>query len=103
MAVPARGTGNRPRIFSRRSGWGPRIALIFTAIFSDMISRAIDPWWVAFLGFLFLPWTTLAYVVFYDVGSGRHVTGFEWFLVGLAFLLDIFSYAGGRSARAARV
>ena len=82
---------------------GPRVALIFTAIFSDMISRAIDPWWVAFLGFLFLPWTTLAYVVFYDVGSGRHVTGFEWFLVGLAFLIDIFSYVGGRSAREARV
>ena len=28
-----------------------------------MISRAIDPWYVAFLGFLLLPWTTLAYVV----------------------------------------
>ena len=51
---------------------GPRIALIFTAIFSDMISRAIDSFVVvAFLGFLLLPWTTLAYVVFYDVGSGR--------------------------------
>ena len=30
------------------------------------------------------------------------MTGFEWFLVGLAFLIDIFSYAGGRSAREAR-
>lgn len=81
---------------------GPRVALIFTAIFSNMISRAIDDWWVAFLGFLLLPWTTLAYVVFYDLGSGRHVSGFEWFLVGLAFLVDIFSYAGGRSAQGAR-
>jgi hypothetical protein len=78
---------------------GPRVALIFTAIFSDMISRAIDSLVVAFLGFLLLPWTTLAYVVFYDVGSGRQVHGFEWFLVGLAFLADIASYAGGRWAR----
>ena len=78
---------------------GPRIALIFTAIFSDMISRAIDSLVVAFLGFLFLPWTTLAYVVFYDVGSGREVRGFEWFLVGLAFVVDISSYVGGRWAR----
>ena len=78
---------------------GPRIALIFTAIFSDMISRAIDSWVVAFLGFLLLPWTTLAYVVLYDVGSGREVRGFEWFLVGLAFLADVMSYAGGRQAR----
>ena len=64
-----------------------------------MISRAIDSLVVAFLGFLFLPWTTLAYVVFYDVGSGREVRGLEWFLVGLAFVLDIGSYAGGQSAR----
>jgi hypothetical protein len=78
---------------------GPRIALIFTAIFSDMISRAIDSWVVAFLGFLLVPWTTLAYVVFYDVGAGREVHGFEWFLVGLAFVVDIASYVGGQSAR----
>ena len=54
-----------------------------------MISRAIDDLVRRVLGFLFLPWTTLAYVVFYDVGPGREVVGFEWFLVGLAFLLDL--------------
>lgn len=78
---------------------GPRVALVFTFVFSDMISRALDDWFVAVLGFLFLPWTTLAYVVFYDVGAGREVVGFEWFLVGLAFLLDIGSYVGGRWSR----
>ena len=79
---------------------GPRVALIFTAIFSDMITRAIDGWFVAFLGFLFLPWTTLAYVVMYDVGgTPRGVEGIEWFLVGLAFVADIMSYVGGRWAR----
>ncbi len=82
---------------------GPRVALVFTAIFSNMITRAIDEWWVAFLGWLFLPWTTLAYVVFYDLGAGLRVSGFEWFLVGLAFVIDIFSWVGGRSARNARV
>jgi len=78
---------------------GPRVALVFTAIFSDMISRAIDSLVVAFLGFLFLPWTTLAYVVMYEVGDGRQVDGIEWFLVGLAFLADVGSYVGGRAAR----
>jgi hypothetical protein len=78
---------------------GPRVALFFTAIFSDMISRAIDSWVVALLGFLLLPWTTLAYVVFYDVGSGREVHGIEWFLVGLAFVVDMGSYVGGRWSR----
>ena len=78
---------------------GPRVALIFTWIFSGMIGRAIDSWFVALLGFLFLPWTTLAYVVMYDVGSGREVSGIEWFLVGLAFLVDITSWLGGRRWR----
>ena len=36
VAVPARGTGNRPRIFSRRSGSGPRIALIDSCSASSM-------------------------------------------------------------------
>lgn len=78
---------------------GPRVALIFTAIFSDMITRATDGIVVAFLGFLFLPWTTLAYVVMYDVGAGLQVEGLEWFVVGLAFVADVTSYAGGRAAR----
>jgi hypothetical protein len=46
-----------------------------------------------------LPWTTLAYAAFWDWGPGQHVTGFEWFFVGLAFVIDISSYAGGRLAR----
>ena len=78
---------------------GPRVALVFTAIFSDMITRATDSIVVAFLGFLFLPWTTLAYVVMYDVGAGLQVEGLEWFVVGLAFVADIGSYVSGRSAR----
>lgn len=78
---------------------GPRVALIFTWLFSGMIGRAIDSALVVVLGFLLLPWTTLAYVVFYDVGSGHEVRGFEWFLVAIAFLFDVGSYAGGRSAR----
>jgi hypothetical protein len=78
---------------------GPRVALVVTWLLSGMIGRAIDSFWVAVLGFLLLPWTMLAYVVFYDVGAGREVRGFEWFLVGIAFLADLGSYAGGRHRR----
>jgi hypothetical protein len=32
--------------------------------------------------------------------TGRHgVAGFEWFLVGLAFLADLSSHAGGERVR----
>ncbi len=48
-----------------------------------------------FLGFFLLPWTTLAYAVMWSSSDG--VVGFEWFIVALAFLFDLGSYAqGGR-------
>ena len=76
----------------------PRLALFFIAIFSNMIDRAYDGWIVPILGFFLLPWTTLAYVVMWDVGT-REVSGFEWFIVALAFLIDLASYFGGKRAR----
>jgi hypothetical protein len=79
----------------------PRLALFFVWIFSDILSDAFDSWLLPFLGFFLLPWTTLAYAVMWDVGT-RDVNGFEWFIVVLAFLADIASYAGGRSYRNSR-
>ena len=76
----------------------PRLAIIFVAIFSDLLTRAFDSWVLPFIGFFILPWTTLAYAVMWDIGT-REVTGFEWFVVVLAFLLDLGSYFGGNRAR----
>jgi hypothetical protein len=71
----------------------PRLALFGVWIFSDLLSRAFDSWIVPFLGFFLLPWTTLAYAVMWSVGSDK-VSGFEWFIVILAFLVDLASWAG---------
>ena len=54
-----------------------------------------------FLGFFLLPWTTLAYAVMWSSGSNG-VSGFEWFIVILAFVIDLGSYAGGSRERRAR-
>ena len=78
----------------------PRLVLFLLWIFGDLLSRAFDSWIIPFLGFFLLPWTTLSYAAFYDWGSGRHVTGIEWFFVALAFLVDIGAYDRGRRARA---
>jgi hypothetical protein len=80
----------------------PRLALVAVWLFSDVLSRAFDSWFVPLLGFFLLPWTTLAYAAFWDWGSGRQVHGFEWFLVILAFVVDLSSYAGGSRARTAQ-
>jgi hypothetical protein len=73
----------------------PRLALFAIFLFSDLLSRAFDSWFVPFLGFFLLPWTTLAYAVMWS--SSDRVYGFEWFIVILAFCLDLGSYA--RSGR----
>ena len=80
-----------------------RLALFLLWIFSDVLSRAFDSWIIPLLGFFLLPWTTLSYAAFWDWGAGHHVTGFEWFFVVLAFLIDLGSYGQGQRARAARV
>jgi hypothetical protein len=80
----------------------PRLVLFLLWIFSNVLSRAFDSWIIPLLGFFLLPWTTLTYVAFWDWGSGNHVTGFEWFFVVLAFLIDLGSYGQGRRAQYAR-
>jgi hypothetical protein len=77
----------------------PRLALFFIWIFSNLLSRAFDSWFVPLLGFFLLPWTTLAYALMWS--SSDRVYGFEWFIVVLAFFFDLASYAGGSRGREA--
>jgi hypothetical protein len=78
----------------------PRLAVFLLWLFTDRMSIAFDSFWVALLGFLFLPWTTLAWAVVY--APVRGVTGFGWFLVILAFLMDIGTHVGSAQARRER-
>ena len=50
------------------------------------------------IGFFLLPWTTLGYTVMWVAGS-HGVNGFEWFIVILAFLIDLGSWANRGRAR----
>jgi hypothetical protein len=79
----------------------PRLAIFLLFLFSDLLSRAFDSWFLPFIGFFLLPWTTLAYAVMWDVGSNG-VSGFEWFIVVLAFLADLGSYARSDRYRTSR-
>ena len=79
----------------------PRLALFFVWIFSDWLSLAFDSWVLPVLGFFLLPWTTLAYAAMWVYGT-NDVNGFEWFIVVLAFLIDIGAIGSGNRARSAR-
>ena len=76
----------------------PRLALFALWLFSDVLGDAFESWLVPLLGFFLLPWTTLAYAVMW-VSGGDRVYGFEWFIVILAFLIDLGSYAQSRQIR----
>jgi hypothetical protein len=78
----------------------PRLALFFTLVFSDWVGEAFDGWVLPVLGFFLLPWTTLAYIVMWQITPG--VNGFEWFIVALAFLIDLGAYARTSSARSSQ-
>lgn len=78
----------------------PRLALFFIWLFSDLLSRAYDSWLLPLIGFFLLPWTTLAYAAMWDIGGGANgVEGFEWFIVILAFVVDLASYASSSKVR----
>ena len=51
-----------------------------------------DLWWIwPILGLIFLPWTTIMYII---VSPGG-VIGLDWLWLGLMLAADIASYAGG--------
>jgi hypothetical protein len=77
-----------------------RLALVIMWIFTNLVDRAFDTFIVPLLGVIFLPWTTLMYVVLWSPGGG--VKGWEWILVALGFLVDIGSYGRGGMQRRAR-
>jgi hypothetical protein len=76
----------------------PRLALFALWLFSDLLSRAFDSWFLPLLGFFLLPWTTLAYAVMWSINRDA-VSGFEWFIVILAFVIDLGAYANRGRAR----
>jgi hypothetical protein len=76
----------------------PRLALVAVFLFSDWLGDAFDSWLLPLIGFLLLPWTTLAYATMWAIGTNE-VHGFEWFIVVLAFVADLGSHAGSARAR----
>ena len=73
---------------------GPRAGLIVWWLLNRVrFEAAYDRFIWPFLGFLFLPWTTLMYTVAWAPLKG--VSGVGWVLVGLGLLADIGSYLCG--------
>ncbi len=73
----------------------PRLTLFLVVLFSDYIGQAYQTSLVPFLGFFFLPITTLAYA--WAMHSGGSVSGVWVVVVVLAVLIDVGILGGGHS------
>jgi hypothetical protein len=70
---------------------GPRlISIVWYLLDQARWAATFDSFLIPLLGFLFLPWTLVMYVL---VGPG--IEGGEWLLVGLGVLADALSWGGG--------
>ena len=73
--------------------FGPRLAvLVWWLVEPARFNAAVNGFLIPCLGFLFLPWTLLAYLVAWQAGG---IQGFGWVVVGLGLLADIATYSGG--------
>jgi hypothetical protein len=62
--------------------------LAFIAVLTDWFARAFDTFLWPFLGFLLMPYTTLAYLAGM-LNNDRHISGFWAFLLILAVIADL--------------
>jgi hypothetical protein len=75
----------------------PRIVLFVLWLFTSYLSRAFDGFVLPFLGFLFLPATTLGYAIAQNELGGLNGLGIVVVLIGLA--VDVGLLGGGASRR----
>ncbi|SRR5581483_4811667 len=78
--------------------FGPRLILVGIWLFNnEYMSRALNNIFLQCLGFLFLPWMTLAYIFSFNTFPGTQVGGLDTtgiVITLLGLLLDILSYTG---------
>ena len=68
---------------------GPRLVLLWSALWSDWYN-AFESGWLAFLAWVFLPWTSLAWMCIYFNNDGQ-ITGGYLILFIISIILDLGS------------
>ncbi len=77
---------------------GPRFVLAIWWIFGNKVELAFDSWVSPLLGLIFLPWTTLAYVIAWQPGGVSGNVDVVLILLGIG--LDILTYIHRFAAKA---
>ena len=75
----------------------PRLGLfVFWILRPARVDAAFDTFILPFLGIIFLPLATLLYAILWTAGG---LSGWEWFWVGMAAILDIAHMASAAARR----
>jgi hypothetical protein len=83
-------------LFALLAAGAPRLALILMWILTPWVGRAFEgSFIVPLLGLIFLPLTTVIYVL---VSSGGLST-FDWILLAVGVLIDLGAYGSGAAGR----
>ena len=90
-------------LFALFAGAFPRLGTLFIWLARPVYFNAAfgGSWFWPLLGIIFLPFTTLMYVLLWSPGIG--LIGFDWFWLILALVLDIGQIAGTGYANRDRV
>jgi hypothetical protein len=75
----------------------PRLGIVFLWAFTNYVSRSFDTWVWPLLGLLFLPWTTLLYILVAAPAGG--ITFWGWLFVGLGLVSDLASHVNSYASR----
>ncbi|WCB95168.1 hypothetical protein DSM104299_03911 [Baekduia alba] len=74
----------------------PRLCIVVFWIFGQFMLDAFHHnWLIQVVGFLVLPWTTMAYALMWALTS-HGVFGWEWLCVAAALFFDLLTYGEGR-------
>jgi hypothetical protein len=85
-------------LFALFAGIFPRLGLFIVWVARPkLVDVAFDTWIWPLLGIIFLPFATLMYVILYTAGVG--LSGWDWFWVGLAAVLDLMHWGAGWTQR----
>ena len=77
-------------LLAMMAAFAPRVVLISMWIAGPRIDAAFNSWIVPLLGIIFLPYTTIMYVLVWNPVTG--VTGWDWVWIGLGVILDLMKW-----------
>ncbi len=89
--TPVKGSSMLGCMLSLMFTIAPRLIFLMVWLFTPRVNLAFDNWLIPLLGFIFLPFTILAYVIVWDPITGMNFAG--WLLVLGGLLFDLGSYA----------